>query len=293
MVYVASPINVRRARATRAEMQDREDALVEILSEIQPATVRQVYYQATVRGLVEKTEAGYSRVQRALVDLRRAGRIPYGWIADNTRMMRKPRSYDGLADLIEQTAKLYRRNLWRDADAYAEVWLEKDALSGVIYPVTSEFDVPLMVARGYSSLTFLHEAAEYMAGENRPVYVYHLGDRDPSGVDAANKIESTLRELAPGAEIHFERLAVLPEQVSAWSLPTRPTKMSDSRSRNWIGDSVELDAVHPDALRKLVRNAIERHIPHEQVKVVRVAEESEQAWLAAWGRRLAAQEAGR
>ena len=122
-VYVASPVNCRRARATRAEMQAREDALVEILAEIQPATVRQVFYQATVRGLVEKAESGYSRVQRALVDLRRVGPIPYGWIADNTRMMRKPSSYDGLADLIDQTARLYRRNLWRDADAYVEVWL--------------------------------------------------------------------------------------------------------------------------------------------------------------------------
>ena len=274
-------------------MQAREDSLVEILSEIQPATVRQVYYQATVRGLVEKTEAGYSRVQRALVDLRRAGRIPYGLIADNTRMMRKPRSYDGLADMIARTARLYRRNLWRDADAYVEVWLEKDALAGVVSPVTSEFDVPLMVARGYSSLTFLHSAAEYMAEEDRPVYVYHLGDRDPSGVDAANKIESTLRELAPGADIHFERLAVLPEQVAQWSLPTRPTKQSDSRAKNWIGDSVELDAVHPETLRKLVRTAIERHLPSEQIEVVRIAEESERAWLTTWGRQLAVQEAGR
>ena len=78
--------------------------------------------------------------------------------------------------------------MWRDADSYVEVWLEKDALSGVLYPVTSEFDAPLMVARGYASLSFLHTAAEYIATLDRPAYIYHLGDFDPSGVNAALKI---------------------------------------------------------------------------------------------------------
>jgi len=57
-------------------MVDRFDALAEIVEEIQPCTVRQVFYQATVRGLIEKSEAGYGKVQIALVALRRSGVIP-------------------------------------------------------------------------------------------------------------------------------------------------------------------------------------------------------------------------
>jgi hypothetical protein len=263
-------------------MEARSDALLEIVSEIEPATVRQVYYQATVRGIIDKTESGYCKVQRMLVDLRRAGDLPYDWISDNTRFMRKPRTYSSAEQALERTAATYRKALWDDTDAYVEIWLEKDALSGVIFPVTSEYDVPLMVARGYASLSFLYSAAEHMETEDRPCFVYHLGDLDPSGVNAGEKIEETLRELAPSAEIHFERLAVTWSQVSDWNLPSRPTKRSDTRSKNWRGDSVELDAIHPDQLRQIVRDAIERHLSRDQLEVLKVAEKSERDMLWHW-----------
>ncbi len=89
-------------------------------------------------------------------------------------------------------------------------------------------------------------------------------------------------ELAPSAEIHFERLAVTWSQVSDWNLPSRPTKRSDSRSKNWRGDSVELDAIHPDQLRQIVRDAIERHLSRDQLEVLKVAEESERDMLWHW-----------
>src|SRR4051794_30456072 len=180
--YVASPI--KRARASRSEMEARGEALLEIAEEMQPCTVRQAYYQATVRGLVEKTEAGYAKVQRLLADLRRSGELPWDWIADNTRWQRKPRTWDSLQDALESTARTYRRALWTDAESYVEVWLEKDALAGVLYPITQNWDVPLMVSRGYASLSFLYEAASYISLLDRPVYLYHFGDFDPSGQDA-------------------------------------------------------------------------------------------------------------
>jgi hypothetical protein len=122
------------------------------------------------------------------------------------------------------------------------VWLEKDALAGVVYPITSSYDMPLMVARGYASLSFLHSAAEYINSLDVPTYIYHLGDFDPSGVNAGEKIEQTLREMAPDAEIEFERVAVQHWQIEAWNLPTRPTKASDTRAKNFGDISVELKA---------------------------------------------------
>src|SRR5262249_47174797 len=207
--------------------------------------------------------------------MRRAGELPYHWLADNTRWQRKPDTFDSVEDALRETARFYRKSLWRDADSYVEIWLEKDALSGVIYPITSMFDVPLMVARGYASLSFLHSAAEYINDLDVPTYIYHLGDFDPSGVNAGEKIEETLHELAPDADITFERIAVTPEQITAWALPTRPTKPSDTRSKNFGEISVELDAIEPNQLRALVQEAIERHLPPEQFEVVKAAEASE------------------
>ncbi|MEO8631063.1 MAG: hypothetical protein ABI612_23640 [Betaproteobacteria bacterium] len=252
-------------------------------------TVRQGFYQAAIAGVVDKTEDGYEKVQRMYAKLRREKILPWDWIDDYTRWRRKPTTDNSLADAIKRTAEHYRRALWQSADAYVEVWLEKDALAGVIYPVTQTYDVPLMVARGYSSLSFLYGAAEHIAGLRKPAYIFHLGDHDPSGVNAAKKIEETLSELAPDAEIHFERLAVLPWQISEWNLPTRPTKQSDSRAKAFgYADSVELDAIHPDRLRDLVEQAILRHISEYEIEVLQVAEEYEREALMSFHRDLSA-----
>jgi hypothetical protein len=262
-------------RSTRAAIEARRDGLWQIASDGHPVTVRQVFYQATVHGLVPKTEQGYARVKTDLALMRRGGDLPYHWLADNTRWQRKPRSFGSIAEALQATAALYRKSLWRDAAAHVEIWLEKDALSGVIYPTTAEFDVPLMVARGYASLSFLYSAAEAISDHAVPAYIYHLGDFDPSGVNAGEKIEQTLREMAPDAEIVFERLAVNPGQIAAWSLPTRPTKQTDSRAKGFAPESVELDAIEPNRLRILVQRAIERHLPAEQYAVLQAAEQSE------------------
>src|SRR6516164_1730135 len=136
-VYEASQI--RRIRATKAEVAARREALLDIIEAGRPMTVRQVFYQATVRGLVEKAESGYAKVQTDLTVMRRAGELPYDWLADNTRWQRKPRTFNSVEDALRDTAALYRKNLWQDAGSYVEIWLEKDALSGVLYPVTSMY----------------------------------------------------------------------------------------------------------------------------------------------------------
>jgi hypothetical protein len=138
------------------------------------------------------------------------------------------------------------------------------------------YDVPLMVARGYASLSFLHSAAEAINELMVPAYIYHFGDYDPSGVNAGEKIEQTLRELAPEALIYFERIAVTPQQIEQWDLPTRPTKMSDRRARRFGSRiSVELDAIDPNTLRDLVRQTIEQHLPADQFEILKAAEQSE------------------
>lgn len=274
-VYKTS--HIKRVRATRDEVEQRRSALIGIVAAMRPMTVRQVFYQATVANLVEKTEAGYAKVQTDLVTLRRNGELPYSWLADNTRWQRKPQTYDSIEQALEETARFYRKSLWNDSDAYVEIWLEKDALAGVVSPVTSTYDVPLMVARGYASLSFLHSAAEQIAELRKPAFIYHLGDFDPSGVNAGEKIEQTLREMAPAAEIHFERIGVTMAQITEWKLPTRPTKKSDSRSKGFGDISVELDAIEPDALRALVEDAIERHLPRWKLDFLQEIEAGERA----------------
>jgi len=120
--------------------------------------------------------------------MREAGQIPFGWIADNTTWMRKPATFTGIEQCLNSTSHFYRRNLWAAMPVYVEVWCEKDALAGVLMQETEVYDVPLMVAKGYASISFLHSAAKTIEAKGKPAHIYHFGDLDPSGVDAARGV---------------------------------------------------------------------------------------------------------
>jgi hypothetical protein len=278
--YSPSPIKSRRGRRTKLAMAGIRDAIRDILENDHPQTVRQVFYALTVRGVIAKAEIEYKQtVVRLLVEMREAGDIPFEWLADNTRWMRKPSSFTGIEACLNSTSNFYRRDLWVAMPVYVEVWCEKDALAGVLMEETEVYDVPLMTARGYSSLTFVHSAAMTIRAKGKPAYIFHFGDLDPSGVDAARDIEAKLRRYAPDAEVHFERPAVTRAQVDEWNLPTRPTKQTDTRAKNFTGTSVELDAIPARKLRELVRECIERHVDQRQLEVLKVAEASEREFL--------------
>lgn len=278
LVYQSS--SIRRSRRTKTEMAGIREAIYQVTSEDPPMTVRQVFYQLVSRGVIAKTEGAYNgTVVRLLTDMRREQEIPFGWIADNSRWMRKPRTYSSAEDALNDTAQYYRKDYWADLDEYAEVWLEKDALAGVLYKETQKWGVPLMVTRGYPSLSFIYEAADSIRDEDKPTFLYYFGDYDPSGIDIPRVVERGLREFAPEAEIHFERVAVTPLQIDTWNLPTRPTKKSDTRSKGFSGESVEVDAIPPIFLREMVRARLERHIDAATLKQFELTEAAERATM--------------
>jgi hypothetical protein len=277
-VYEASP--VKRRRATQAEMEERANFLIDYAEEHGPVSVRGLYYQAEVHEVpgIDKTDQAYARVQRQVLALRRAGRLRYEHISDATRWMRKPTTHTGVEAALEQTARFYRKALWEDAEDYVEIWMEKDALAGTIYPITELYDVPLMVARGFSSETFCFEAIAARGGDTRPFYVYYLGDFDRAGRDAARSLEEKLCRFADedGIEVIFETLAVTREQVSQWDLPTREPKRKSAADKKWpYNFACELDAIPPDDLRAIVESAINRHLPQRKLEILKAAEESE------------------
>ena len=275
--YGARPI---RRRRSKAQIEALRQAIHQLLARDNPMTVRQVFYQLVSLGIIAKTEREYkSTVIRLLANMRRRGEIPFGWVADNTRWMRKPTTYSNLEEALRRTAKLYRRAVWDDQDAYVEIWLEKEALAGVLYEVTERWDVPLMVTRGYPSISYLYEAAEAIEAKETTTYLYYFGDYDPSGLDITRAVEEGIREFAPHADIRFTRVAVTPEQIADWDLPMRPTKPSDSRSRSFEGQSVEIDAIPVIRLRRLADRCVVQHVDERAFAALQVAEEGERELL--------------
>src|SRR5262245_43562332 len=172
--YGACPI--RRGRRTKAEIEAIKAAIFDIVEDGQPMTVRQVFYQFVVRSVIEKTEEQYQgTVIRLLTDMRLSGELPFSWIVDESRRRRLTRTYDSVSEAVEATAKFYRRSALRECSDYIEIWCEKDALAGVLWDVTSDYDVPLMISRGMPSLTFLHGTAEEIRGaskQGKNAYIY-------------------------------------------------------------------------------------------------------------------------
>jgi hypothetical protein len=299
--YKASPI--KRHRRTKVEIESLKAGIYDIVAEQHPVNVRQVYYQAVVRGLIAKTEAEYGNaISRLMLEMRRDGVLPYPWVVDNTRWVRRPRTYRGLADFIETHQTAYRRSVWAGRSDYCEVWCEKEALAGVIVDVTSEYDVPLMVSRGFASESYLYSAADAItdelseAGTAQRAHIYYFGDYDPSGLKISESIERGLRKLCRSLiqgfdddMLVFERVVVNEDTIAAHDLPSRPTKTKgNSHARDWPDgrESVELDAMPAPELRRLVRACIEQHIGDQELDVLREVERQERDQLRIFGRQI-------
>lgn len=260
-------------RRTHGQMANLREGLYELLNQHHPQTVRQLFYSMVGAGLINKTEHDYKNVAvRLCGEMREAGELPWEWITDGTRWMRKPYSYSSLKQALRITAESYRRNLWDNQNAYVEAWAEKEALAGILYEITSVYDVPLMIVKGFASKDFVHGAAMAIAARAKPASVYYFGDYDPSGLMIGEDVKAKLLRYAPKAIIHFQRVAITAEQIRLYRLPTRPTKREgNSHAKNFRGESVELDALPVDVLLDLMRSCIEHHIDPVQMEVTKVA----------------------
>jgi hypothetical protein len=263
-------------------------------------TLRQLYYALTVRGVLAKTEADYKRLAHITAAMRREGVMPFDWIDDSTRVSYVPSTWTSAQDALESLASQYSESPWPGAATVPEIWLEKDALAGPVYDVTHRYYVPLRVQRGYASLSALYRAAKDIYARysryGSLTRIYYLRDLDPSGADAARAAEATVGEMllsiVPDDGIgrrasgrldclpEFTILGVTPEQVAEWKLPARPNKATDSRTAKFAhAQSVELDAIPPQQLRRLVVDAITSHLSETEIAIHEAGVESTREYL--------------
>jgi hypothetical protein len=276
-------------------------ALRPIVEEQQPCTVRQGFYQCVWRGLVEKSENGYDKVQRNLLAMRRDGSVPYEWVCDLHRELRGNQYWNGPDDFIDDVSWLYRRDLWRRNPVRVELWCEKATLVGFLDPiVVDKWGLDYWAGGGFTSETALFKAGTGIAAQGKPTHVFILSDFDPSGEDISGHIAhgskrcpGGIGRFTRGVPVTVERLAVTSDQIREWRLPTRPVtipgKAITTRKRRFIeehGDAaVELDAIPPSLFRDLIDRAVSAFCDPRQIEALREVEESERdlfpKWLAA------------
>lgn len=256
-------------------------------------TVRQLYYVFIGRNLIpdswidpvynkkhnlphdtKNTKKNYQRFGDFLQDARYAGIVSWSAIEDRVREPIIWQDYESAKAFVEHAARTFRLPRWRRQENYVELWVEKEALAGVLEPVASEYHATLMVNKGYSSASALFESAERFVAacdEGRSPILFYIGDHDPSGEDMVRDIRDRLTEFGV-RDLDIRKLALTREQIRRFRPPPNPAKTSDSRARAYIAEhgtrSWEVDAIPPPELQRIIRRAFESVVDREKMDEV-------------------------
>lgn len=258
ITYTPKKFNAKHQRV----IDQANQIIEEYRAEGYDLTLRQLYYQFVSRDLIPNTQREYKNLGSIINDARLAGEISWEAIIDRTRNLQKKASWSGPKEIVESCALQFRLDRWSNQENRVEVWIEKDALIGVIADVCARLDVPYFSCRGYTSQSEMWSAGqrikEYIDDGKTP-YIIHLGDHDPSGIDMSRDIEDRLA-LFTDDYINVNRIALNMNQVRQFNPPPNPAKITDTRAKHYIAThgnkSWELDALEPRVLSALVEKTV-------------------------------------
>ncbi|MCX8069754.1 MAG: hypothetical protein N2738_04555 [Thermodesulfovibrionales bacterium] len=248
---------------------DHINNVFEDLQDFLPLSLRQVYYQLVSALVIPNNRNSYIALSRLLKEARLKGLVSWDMIEDRTRQYVNNTGFDDVGGFVSQELNYflegYKRNVMQTQPFYVEVWVEKDALSNVFRPVCSEYGISLTICKGFSSVTFLHNYSRRVFSaysRNQYPIVLFFSDFDPSGMSMMTACKDTLHEMGVKG-IEFKRVALTPEQIEKYDLPVSvdAIKSGDTRAKNHIQKhgllAVELDAIRPDILQGIIKEAIE------------------------------------
>ena len=228
-------------------------------------TLRQIYYQLVSRDLIENTEKSYKNIGNLVNNGRLAGLIDWNALEDRTRKHRALPHWETPSEIVQGAARQYRRDLWEGQDRYCEIWVEKDALIGIVEQAADRLDCPCFSCRGYTSQSAMWAAAmrfRRKTDEGRECVIIHLGDHDPSGIDMTRDIKDRLTLF--GASVDVQRIALNLPQIKKYKPPPNPAKETDTRAAGYItkygSHSWELDSLKPEILDALITDAIKSNL---------------------------------
>lgn len=228
-------------------------------------TLRQLYYQFVARGLIPNTQRSYKNLGGVIDKARLAGLMDWAYIVDRTRNVYRTDGADtSPEDAVAAAAESYARQLWEDQPWHVEVWVEKEALAGVVQRAAGAVGVHYFSCRGYVSQSEMHSAGmrfRRYGRQGKNNLLVHLGDHDPSGLDMTRDIRDRLEMFAgPAYAPEIRRVALNMAQVEQYGPPPNPAKVTDSRFEAYeleYGDeSWELDALEPQVLADLIAAAV-------------------------------------
>lgn len=249
---------------SRARIYQINDIIEDYADQGYKLTLRQLYYRLVSKNVIANKVTEYDKLSRLLTEGRMGGLVDWNSIEDRLRIPNNVYTNDDVADAISDAHDHYRLDRQIGQDKYIELWVEKDAISNVLKRRTHHYGIPLMVNRGYSSTTAMHDAYQRMesaAADGKDCHILYLGDFDPSGLDMVlNDIPGRLNEQF-GTSVNVEHIGITMEQVESYKPPPNPAKITDPRSKWYISNfgrlSWEVDALEPKDLHLIIDKHIE------------------------------------
>lgn len=279
--YATSP--VKRIRRTDDQLNTLMAECKRVIASYdEKITIRHLFYRLESRGLIEKTETAYKSLCKQLSKWRKKKEIPFNAFVDGTRWHYGATVFDDAEDALRESVQSYRKNLWVNQPYHVEVWAEKDAIASIVRPIAEVWGLQLFVCRGFASISSLYEAAskfEYYRKKNKTPKIIYMGDHDPSGIAIDAAIAKAWRDFGTNPP-EFQRIAILPQHIEEFSLPTRPMKDGDKRGKSWIGGCVEVDTLTPAQIRGLLEKEIESLVDPEAWERTKLIEKAEADSLA-------------
>jgi hypothetical protein len=277
-----------KPRAATEALLDDVRVVLETYRAQLPLMVRQIYYRLAASFGYEKTDRFSERLGEVLNRARRARLIPMSVIRDDGRGWDEPWGFadaDALRYDIADTLSRARLDASSGQPVRQMVICEARGMVPMLSRVAHQYGAPVLGTGGFCSLTVIYDLAEQIAAEGRRVLIHHIGDLDPSGVHLfqamADDVAAFVADL--GGDVTFHRLAVTREQADEFNLPTAPPKKSDQRA--FAGETVQAEALPPDVLQDLLRQALEANFDREAYSARQAVFEEEQPdMLARWSR---------
>lgn len=269
-------------QAKTLRLLDDVHTVLDEYREYWPLTCRQVYYRLIGARGYPKTEAFYGKLCHHMANARRGKVIPFDAIRDDGVTTYRLDHFDDEEHFLRHVRRLgqnYTRNKLAAQPVHIEVWCEAAGMLPQLFNVAEPYSIPVYSSGGFDSLTAKKTLSDRICANGKPTIILHLGDFDPSGQSifdsVAEDVAAFVEHDRPWATVwvRFERIALTADQVRTHALPTAPPKATDTRSKTWEGGTCQLEALAPDTIATILRDAIVQHIDFDRLEHDQAQEE--------------------
>lgn len=252
--------------------------MLRIAADLQPITVRGLYYQAVVSAILDfitkdslSSTTNYDLVQRRALELRKSGLMPWEWVVDESRASYGVNRWNNPSGFAETAPFFYALDFWREQGIRPVVMVEKAGQIPVYLQHARGLGIDVVACKGYGSASHLRSVAlsiEEHIGEGQALELLVCADFDPSGDDWPRAALDEIRSHVSAPHlVDMQRVLVTRDDLDGFGsqVALRGANKNDSRTKRFLERydftpdqevCVEMDAMSPAVARGRIEEIV-------------------------------------